>query len=74
MPRIKDSNIQALGKARGKAAVIETFNGEIVPNCDQVFVFGVDDDGLIIWNSNCKHHRDLIWALEMVKHQVLFDA
>ena len=65
-------NVTRLNRSTDKAGVIETFNAEIVPNCNEIFVVGADANGALRWDAFGMRRADLLWAIEKFKHDLLF--
>lgn len=66
------ASVTRLNRSSSKQGVAETFNAEIMPVCDEVFVMGQNTDGELQWDASGMKRADLLWAIEKIKHDLLF--
>ena len=66
------ATITRLNRSSNKQHVAETFNSEILPECDEIFVCGQNAKGELIWDASGMRCADLLWAFEKLKHDLLF--
>ena len=66
------ATISRLNRSSDKHAVAETFNSQIMPTCDEVFVLGQNKDGELLWDASGMRCADLLWAIGKLKHDLLF--